>query len=229
MRIPDLDHLVRLARRERPPAASLEAVARRLGVPFVVAPVAVAVLPSSAFAATLTKLGVSRAALFGWGAGSALAVTGGALALNLGAAPSPPVDARSVMAPAAQVAPTPAAPAPPVSVATPEPEAAPPVAAPERQKVRETPAPWSEPQLIERARKALGEHPKRALALTQEYQRRFPSGALSVEREVIALEALARLGRVAEARRRALAFEAAHPSSIHLPRVRALLTRLGPP
>jgi hypothetical protein len=103
------------------------------------------------------------------------------------------------------------------------------VAAPERQKLRETPAPWNEPQLIERARKALGADPKRALALTQEYQRRFPSGALSVEREVIALEALARLGQVAEARRRALAFETAHPSSIHLPRVRALLTRLGRP
>jgi hypothetical protein len=65
--------------------------------------------------------------------------------------------------------------------------------------------------------------------LTQEYQRRFPSGALGVEREVIALEALARLGQSAEARRLALAFVAKHPTSIHLPRVRSLLSRLGNP
>jgi hypothetical protein len=91
------------------------------------------------------------------------------------------------------------------------------------------PTAWNEPQLIERARKALVADPKRALALTQEYQRRFPSGALGVEREVIALEALARLGQSAEARRLAVAFEAKHPTSIHLPRVRSLLARLGRP
>lgn len=221
---PDLDQLVRLARRERPPSGTLEAIARRLRVPFVVAPVTAALLPSSAFAAALAKLGVSRPWLLGWGAGSALAVTGGVAALTWESSSPSPVDAPAVTASALVNAP---ASAPPSFVPPPpEPEVRPLPPSPERQKQREAPTPWDEPQLIESARKALVSDPKRALALTHEYQRRFPSGALSVEREVIALEALARSGQRAEARRRALAFEAEHPTSIHLPRVRSLLSRL---
>jgi hypothetical protein len=109
----------------------------------------------------------------------------------------------------------------------PEPEMAASAPNVERRAVKDTLATWDEPQLIERARKALATDPRRALALAQEHQRRFPSGALGVEREVIVLEALARTGQTAEARRRALAFEARYPKSIHLPRVRALLARLG--
>jgi hypothetical protein len=223
---PDLDQLVRLARQDRAPAEALASVARRLRVPFVVAPVVVAAVPSTAFAAVLTKLGVSRLGLLGWSAGSAAVVAGGLAALSL-SSPSPaPLD-RAAVAPRtivaapldAHSAPIPALPSPP------EEAPAPPRA--ERAKPRDTVATWDEPQLIERARKALAAEPRRALALTQEHQRRFPSGALSVEREVIALEALSRLGQSAEARRRALAFEAAHPTSIHLPRVRAVLSRLG--
>jgi hypothetical protein len=224
---PDLDHLVRLARRERPPLAMLEVVAHRLRVPFVVAPVAAAVLPSSAFAAATVKLGVSPTWLVSWGAGSALAVTGGALALTLATSRPSSVHAPPTATPVVASAPVTASPSS-VQVA-PEPEALPLATTPERQKPRDVPSGWDEPQLIERARKALGADPHRALALTQEYQRRFPRGALTVEREVIALEALARLGRSAEARRRALAFEAEHPTSIHLPRVRSLLARLGNP
>jgi hypothetical protein len=106
---------------------------------------------------------------------------------------------------------------------SPEPEPAAPEAAPRR--VHES-ATWDEPQLIERARKALGSDPRRALALAAEHQKRFPSGALSVEREVIIIEALARSGQTSAARSRALAFEAHYPKSIHLPRVQALLSRL---
>ena len=98
---------------------------------------------------------------------------------------------------------------------------------PPMSPVKELPALWDEPQLIERARKALGAEPRRALSLTQEHQRRFPAGALAVERDVIALEALARSGQTADATRRARAFAAKYPKSIHLPRVRALLARLG--
>jgi len=230
MTTPDLDHLVRLARQDRPPSATLLAVARRLQVPFAVAPVtAVVVLPTSAFAAFVAKLGVSRSWLLGWGAGSAIAVTGAVATLTFGTSP-PPVPPVSAPMP---VVPRVTGPQPPVrpSSAPPamESEARPLPSSLERAKVRDVPPAWDEPQLIERARKALGTDPKRALALTQEYQRRFPRGALSVEREVIALEALAQLGQVEAARRRALAFEAAHPSSIHLPRVRALLARLGTP
>jgi hypothetical protein len=98
---------------------------------------------------------------------------------------------------------------------------------PPQRAIKEAPATWDEPQLIERARKALAADPRRALALTQEHQRRFPAGALGVERDVIAVEALARSGQTAEARRRATAFEAKYPKSIHLPRVHALLLRLS--
>jgi len=98
---------------------------------------------------------------------------------------------------------------------------------PERRSVKDAVTTWDEPQLIERARRALAADPRRALLLAQEHQRRFPAGALGVERDVILLEALARTGQTAEARRRAEAFEAKYPKSIHLPRVRALLSRLG--
>jgi hypothetical protein len=108
----------------------------------------------------------------------------------------------------------------------PEPEMAASLPSPERRVVKDAPATWDEPQLVERARKALATDPRRALTLAQEHRRRFPAGALSVERDVIVLEALARSGQTAEARRRALAFEARYPKSIHLPQVRALLARL---
>ncbi|RYZ07613.1 MAG: hypothetical protein EOO73_11595 [Myxococcales bacterium] len=230
---PDLDYLVRLARRERAPAAPLEAIARQLRVPFVAAPVTAFVLPSSAFAAVMAKLEMSRLGLVGWGAGSALAVAGGALALTLAGSPPSESDASAVRAPVVVKTPAPV----PIASALPAPEAEPEPApearslpaVPERQKPRESPTAWDEPQLIERARKALVTDPKRALTLTQEYQRRYPNGALRVEREVIALEALARTGQLAEARRLALAFQAKHPTSIHLPRVRSLLAKLGSP
>lgn len=225
---PDLDHLVRLARRDRPPSAVLEAIARRLRVPFLVAPVTAVLLPSTALAAAVAKLGLSRSWLLGWSAGG-VAIMGAVAAVRLGSSASSPVHAPPpAVAPVVVSAPPTARPLTSVPPA-PEQEAPPLSTSPERKRPRDAAATWDEPQLIERARQALGADPKRALALTQEYQRRFPGGALSVEREVIAMEALARLGQVAEARRRALAFEAHHPSSIHLPRVRSLLARLGTP
>jgi hypothetical protein len=201
----------------------LAAVARSLRVPFVAVPVAAIVMPSSAVASVAAKVGLSRLALLGWGAGSAVAVSGAALAVALSQpatpAPAPPTaavaGARSASAAAQPKAAEPAV----------EPESAPP--SPTPRVVKEAAASWDEPQLIERARKALASEPRRALLLTQEHQRRFPAGALSVERDVIALEALARAGQTGEAKRRAVAFEAKYPKSIHLPRVHALLARLS--
>ena len=221
---PDLDQLVGLARRDRPAAAALALVARGLRVPFVAAPMAAIVMPSTALAGAAAKLGLSRLALLGWGAGSAAVVSGAALTVAL-SQPTPP--ARALTAPVQNT------PVQPVSRQTPS-EPATPAAAPEAATHSSPPAhtvkeptAWDEPQLIERARKALASDPRRALALTQEHQRRFPAGALRIERDVIALEALARSGQTNEAKRRALAFEAKYPNSIHLQRVRALLVRLG--
>jgi hypothetical protein len=221
----DLQHLVKQARRDRPGPGVLPAVARNLGVPFVAAPLAAIIVPSSATAAVWAKVGLSRATLVAWGASSAAAVSGVAAAVLL-AQPAP--------------LPSPAAPQPPLERSSaPQPEAAelapPPLpersVPPEERKVqtgaREALATWDEPRLIERARRALSSEPRRALSLAQEHQRRFPSGALALEREVIVVEALARSGQNAEARRRALAFEAKYPKSIHSPRIRALRERLG--
>lgn len=221
---PDLDQLVALARRDRPAAGSLAVVARGLRVPFVAAPVAAIVMPSPALAALAAKVGMSRLALFGWGAGATVAVSGAVLAVALS---EPAAPAPVVVPPAATTGLVSANPAPlPPAVEPPEaPETA--VIGPSPRAPKEGPVTWDEPKLIERARKALGSEPRRALALAQEHQRRFPGGALSVERDVIALEALARSGQTAEAKRRARAFEAKYPKSIHLPRVRALLARLG--
>ena len=73
----------------------------------------------------------------------------------------------------------------------------------------------SEAALLEKARRLLGSAPATALALTNEHQTRFPRGVLSQEREVIAIEALRRLQRTAEADARAAAFAKAFPGSAH--------------
>jgi hypothetical protein len=138
--------------------------------------------------------------------------------------PAPPSPASHLPPPALQAssAPPPQA-VPPAREPEPEASVPPPL---ERRVVKEATTVWDEPQLIERARKALASDPRRALGLAQEHQRRFPAGALSLEREVIVIEALARSGQSSEARRLASAFEAKYPKSIHLPRIRALRERL---
>lgn len=73
----------------------------------------------------------------------------------------------------------------------------------------------SEPALLEQARRVLGRSPGSALQLTQQHALHFPHGVLSQEREVIAIEALRRLKRTAEADQRAAAFARAYPSSAH--------------
>lgn len=77
----------------------------------------------------------------------------------------------------------------------------------------------AEHRLLKAARAALDENPSRALALTQEHRQKFPSGMLSQEREVIAIDALARLGRTKAARDKAEGFEKDYPDSVHKGRV----------
>ena len=77
----------------------------------------------------------------------------------------------------------------------------------------------SEAQLLDQARVALRTDPKRALQLADEHRRRFPHGVLAEEREVIAMQALKRLGLNDEARTRAKDFRSRHPESIHNPNV----------
>jgi hypothetical protein len=68
-----------------------------------------------------------------------------------------------------------------------------------------------------------------ALSVVREHEQRCASGALVQERERIAIEALAKLGRVDAARARASSFEARFPASPHLRRVRQVVERLETP
>lgn len=135
-------------------------------------------------------------------------------------APEPPVTPPAL----------PAAPAPAAASDLSIPQSEPP--APERPRpsahVR-APRPGGEAQLLERAQAALARRPSEALRLTREHEARFPRGALVQEREVIAIEALERLGRAGAAKARAEVFERRFRGSVHHPRVRRTADTSAPP
>jgi hypothetical protein len=81
----------------------------------------------------------------------------------------------------------------------------------------------SEIRLLQRAQDALGSSPARALQITNEHITRFPRGVLVQEREMIAISALAAIGRTSEARARAARFLAAYPRSAHRRRLEVLI------
>jgi hypothetical protein len=73
----------------------------------------------------------------------------------------------------------------------------------------------NEAALLERARRALSKNPALALELTRRHQAEFPRGVLRQEREVIAIEALRRLGKAEQARERGTEFRREFPDSAH--------------
>jgi hypothetical protein len=83
--------------------------------------------------------------------------------------------------------------------------------------------PEAEAALLGRAHQALAADPSRALALTEEHRRDYPAGLLGQESDLIAIEALAALGRTGEAQDRAARFRSRYPSSAHLRRIDRLL------
>jgi hypothetical protein len=129
-------------------------------------------------------------------------------------APTPAVEAPKVETPQA---------APRTTAA--QPTATPSVATPESPPVSSVTPPPNESQLLGAAQSALASDPNRALQLTAEHRRAFPSGAFTQEREVIEIDALYRLGRKAEAERRATQFMARNPGSSYARRVKDLLGR----
>jgi len=86
----------------------------------------------------------------------------------------------------------------------------------------ETEAP-SELSLLREAQDVLVADPGRALGLADEHVRLYPAGALAQEREVLAVDALLRLGRREAAEARASRFRAAHPGSSQIRRLDRLL------
>jgi hypothetical protein len=125
----------------------------------------------------------------------------------------------------------PAVPVPPSSRAGalqdgPRPPTAPPAHAnsrPERDPLER------EAAMLEEARSVLDRDPGGALAALDRHSATFPAGRLSMERELLAVEALRRLGRSAEARARGNALLARAGGSIYEARVRATLDSLPPP
>lgn len=77
----------------------------------------------------------------------------------------------------------------------------------------------SELELVQSAQSALSADPERALAIAGEHARVYPSGELVQEREVLAVEALARLGRKEEALRRARALVQRFPRTPYAARL----------
>jgi hypothetical protein len=73
--------------------------------------------------------------------------------------------------------------------------------------------------LIDAAEAALEHDPRRTLELTERHARAFPDGTYAQEREVLAVDALARLGRHDAARARADRFRGAHPRSAYVRRI----------
>jgi len=130
----------------------------------------------------------------------------------------------------------PVAPSPPIAIAPPASDSSTPAASsaepadlPPRTAPGAAKAPGSashasrgpdEAELLRSAQAALAERPAQTLALTAEHERRFERGALREEREVLAIEALRRLGRNAAAAERAARFERRYPRSLHLEKIR---------
>ena len=81
--------------------------------------------------------------------------------------------------------------------------------------------------ILERARAMLDRDPGGALRETNRHAAEHTHGQLAAEREMIAVDALRRLGRTTEARRRAQRLIDRSPSSIYTERARAILRELS--
>lgn len=120
-------------------------------------------------------------------------------------APPEPVRSAALLEPA----PSAAAPQPPVSGSA---------ARPQRRLLAEEVKHYGD------LRERLDAAPADVLAEAERGARAFPGGALAQEREVLAIEALVRLGRREEARGRAAGFAARYPKSPLVPKVWALVS-----
>lgn len=192
--------------------AQVARLAQRLGP--LLGPVGPAVPVAAASKALGLKLGL---------AGAALIVAGGGAWLLASSPSAPPPSAPASTHERPNAKPEPAAVAPPVPVAAPDAapsagdsSAAAPALTPTPAKEPGKPTPPAQPseaELLEQARAALKADPARALQRANEHAARFPRGVLVQEREVMAIQALRKLGRSAEADKRAQAFAKAFPGS----------------
>ena len=202
---PRLGSMFRAARSDVPTEAQLSALASKLGPSLSLA--------HSAGLPVLAKLGASAVVV-------ALGI-GGLIYARSASPVSARDSARSPAQPVASASPSNAAIAVASATSTPpeveeQPAATPAVSArPHLAPAPPAAAPVDEATLLESARAALATNPARALALASTHAQAFPQGVLAQEREVIAIAALRRLGRTADAERRAGAFDRYYPHSAH--------------
>jgi hypothetical protein len=163
-------------------------------------------------------------------AASALAVAGVSVAVVVQATArhtqtgAPATASASVGRPISQAPPVP--PPPPVALhdeSVPMPAPPPHVAVAPRESLATVDLLAKEASMLEQARSELGHDPASALATLEAHAREFPGGALAPERELLAIDALGRLGRTREARLRGEALLERSRGSLYEERVRALL------
>jgi hypothetical protein len=216
---PELQGLFENARGDLPSPKTLERVLTRLG-PIAGAGAALAGDAVLAGANTATQAATTSTVTGTIGklvaviAGAGLIAGGAALVVSSSDGKKPPGPAMTAPKANSEVAPAPAAVAPP---AAPSEEAAPSPAAPAKASRADDKSDTvkAEAALLERARALSANNPRQALAITREHARRFPHGLLAQEREVIAIEALRKLGRDDEAGQRASKFRESYPGSAH--------------
>jgi len=85
----------------------------------------------------------------------------------------------------------------------------------------------SELDLMRDAKAALPVDPNQALSILNRHAKLYPSGVLAQEREVLAIDALLRLGRKSEASARAARFSSNYPTSAHWPHIQRSLSNAG--
>jgi hypothetical protein len=242
-----LRDLLDAGRAERPSAAQLGALAKRLGPPFD-GPGSgggggggtTSGVPAAA-ASGLTTVGVAAAAilvlcgLWAWQSRSENEASAHAqrrAPIEAGRVeprpPPPAAAAEPAQAPEPQLV-TPQA-VPPGVVPGPRRE---PVHAPAAKRAqRPALAPndaGAELELIERANRQLRDAPAQALVTIAEHEQRFPASQFAQERELIAIEALIATGQREPARVRGERFLARYPASSHARKVRALIATAAPP
>ncbi len=196
----NMQELLARARAEAPEAAVVERLAARLSTD-----------GSRPGVAWLPRVG----GLLLLGGVIAFMVTRGGQESTPGDDARPPVERARSEPPIGALAPTPRI---PVGSADPTSEhnANVPAVEPARQPIDAKP---SELALVRGAREALADRPAASLQLLDQHLRLYPRGKLAEEREVLAIDALRRVGRGNAADQRQARFIASHPASAHRSRL----------
>jgi hypothetical protein len=163
------------------------------------------------------------------GAALGAAVTGAVIATRVVTTDAPQTGDRQ-----APIVETRARPATPIQPAPSPPETAESASAPALVEAKQASAPRAESRqdtlerearMLEQARALLPTNPGAALATLSRHQSEFPRGVLAIERELLSVDALLRLGRRSEAEARARALRGSAPGSLYEARLNELLAK----